>query len=130
MELSTASALSRGLDYGSLRLQAISNNISNINTPAYKRREVTFSHLLDEQSDEVAPPKSSDSINTNSGFGLESGRPIISIDQAGSMRMDGNNVDIDRETADLASVEIYYSGVAQLTQNHFAGLKYAISGGR
>ena len=44
---SPITALSQALDLGSARLQAISSNISNVNTPGFKRQDATFAALLD-----------------------------------------------------------------------------------
>ena len=38
----TFDILQRGLDCTTLRHQTIANNIANVNTPHYKRKEVTF----------------------------------------------------------------------------------------
>ena len=44
------------------------------------------------------------------------------------MRPDGNNVDVDAESARLAQAQIYYAGAAQLIQGQFANLKSVIKG--
>ncbi|HON55994.1 MAG TPA: flagellar basal body rod protein FlgB, partial [bacterium] len=40
--IQTFNILHRGLDCSALRQQTIANNIANVNTPFYKRKEVTF----------------------------------------------------------------------------------------
>lgn len=118
MEISTSDALARALDYGSLKMQALSNNLSNFNTPGYKRRDVPFADLLNTAVSDDDPH----------GDNLE--KPAITISNpGGAMRLDGNNVDIDTETASMAATEIFYNGAAQLMQNKFTALKYVISGG-
>ncbi len=112
MDTSTITALSQALDLGSARIQAISNNISNINTPGYKRQDATFAALLQSAED------------SDGGTA-----PTLVTQRGGSMRPDGNNVDIDAETSRLAATEIYYQGASQLLAGQFSGLKYVISGG-
>ena len=114
MDTSTFTALSQALDLGSARLQAISNNLSNINTPGFKRQDATFAALLQ---------------SAEGGDGDGSGSPTLVTQRGGSMRPDGNNVDIDAETSRLAATEIYYQGTSQLLAGQFSGLKYVISGG-
>src|SRR5664280_2024948 len=93
--------LEKALAGSSLRHKAISNNIANINTPGYKRMEVSF-------EDELAA--AADSAEASQGLtrthpqhmlpgiaGVDSAR-IRTIDNT-SMRTDGNNVDIDAEMA-------------------------------
>lgn len=115
MDNSVIQSLSSGLDFGSARLQAISNNLSNVSTPGYKRKDVSFESLLQS----ISSDSRSASIPT----------PAIQEQPGGAMRADGNNVDIDAESSRLAAAEIYYQGVAQLLQGQFSGLKYVISGG-
>ena len=123
MDTSTFTALSQALDLGSARLQAISNNLSNVNTPGFKRQDATFAALLQSaQDNDDLPPIDADDP--------DSAGPTLVIQQSGSMRPDGNNVDIDTETSRMAATEIYYQGVSQLMSAQFAGLKYQIAGGR
>ena len=114
MDTSTITALSQALDLGSARIQAISNNISNINTPGFKRQDATFAALLQ---------------SAEGGDDDGDKAPTLVTQRGGSMRPDGNNVDIDAETSRLAATEIYYQGASQLLAGQFSGLKYVISGG-
>jgi flagellar basal-body rod protein FlgB len=112
----TISALSQALDLGTARLGAISNNLANVNTPGFKRQDATFAALLQDAQD--------------AGGDAGSTGPTLTTQRSGSMRPDGNNVDIDAETSRMAATEIYYQGAAQLLNMQFAGLKYEIAGGR
>lgn len=125
MDTSTITALSQALDLGSARLQAISNNLSNVNTPGFKRQDATFAALLQSAEDNDGVP----AFDGDSDDGASAG-PSLVTQQGGSMRPDGNNVDIDTETSRMAAAEIYYQGASQLISGQFASLKYAISGGR
>ena len=130
MDTSVISTLSNGLDFGSARLQALANNLSNVNTPGYKRKDVSFASLLDSVSgdgDGETVMASNDprdlSPDTNSPT------PDIVTDGSGAMRTDGNNVDVDVEAGRLAAAQIHYQGTAQLLQGQFSALKYVIGGG-
>ena len=50
MDNSTINTLVSALDFGSARVEAISNNLSNYNTPGYKRKDVSFAKILEEAS--------------------------------------------------------------------------------
>ena len=131
MDTSTFTALSQALDLGSARLQAISNNLSNINTPGFKRQDATFAALLQsaEAGDsltQAAPDPRHLTLSDDGG----TSSPSLVTQSSGSMRPDGNNVDIDAETSRMAAAEIYYQGAAQLLSGQFSGMKYVISGGR
>jgi flagellar basal-body rod protein FlgB len=125
MQPSAISTLASALDFGSARLEAISNNLSNVNTPGYKRKDVSFDALLDSIT-------SDDSNGTSGDFSSDSSSsptPTVTTDTSGSMRLDGNNVDIDAESGRLAAAQVYYQGAAQLLQDQFSNLKYVITGG-
>jgi len=131
MDTSTISALSQALDLGSAHLQAISNNISNVNTPGFKRQDATFAALLQSaEAGDALPMAVTDSRHLTLDDGGGASAPSLVTQRSGSMRPDGNNVDIDAETSRMAAAEIYYQGASQLLSGQFAGLKYAIAGGR
>lgn len=126
-------ALCSALDFGSARVQTLSNNLSNVSTPNYKRKDVSFQAMLDTAQGDgggTLPLVTTDPRHIS--LADEDGRsgPVITTDNSTSMRTDGNNVDVDAEGARLASAQIYYMGAAQMLQGQFAALKYAISGGR
>ena len=131
MDNSVINTLASGLDFGSARLQAISNNLSNVNTPGYKRKDVSFDALLQvgggrrrrRTADAFAPTRA-----TCRHPDSASPTPTIITENGDAMRADGNNVDIDAEGGRLAAAQIYYQGVAQLMQGQFAALKYVIAG--
>ena len=45
--------LDKALDASNLRETVITNNLANVNTPGYKRREVDFESLLRQELDKV-----------------------------------------------------------------------------
>jgi flagellar basal-body rod protein FlgB len=132
MDFSTMNALSTALDYGSKRLETLSNNLSNVNTPGYKRKDVSFQAMVDAangtddgQSLDLATTDARHLTLADIGAKTD---PSVVTQNGGAMRPDGNNVDIDAETARLAAAQISYSGVAQMIQGQFASLKYVIKG--
>ncbi len=131
--MDTITALSSALDLGSARLAAISSNISNINTPGFKRQDATFAALLDSAENnggslaQSAPDPRDLTMDDDPG---QTSHPTLTTQQNGAMRSDGNNVDIDAETSRLAAAQIYYEGSAQLLSGQFSALKYVIAGGK
>lgn len=126
-------ALCGALDFGSARVQTLSNNLSNVSTPNYKRKDVSFQAMLDAaQGEDGAELPLVTADTRHISLAEDDGRagPVITTDNSTSMRNDGNNVDVDAEGARLASAQMYYMGAAQMLQGQFAALKYAISGGR
>jgi len=128
MDTTPITALSQALDLGSARLQAISSNISNVNTPGFKRQDATFAALLDSAQNDTLAQATPDPRDLTGDD--DPSHPTLTVQQNGSMRPDGNNIDIDAETSRMAAAQIYYEGSAQLLSGQFSNLKYVISGGK
>ncbi len=128
-------ALKKALDGLSLRAQAIANNVANVDTPNFKSSEVTF-----EQDLQAALSRRPDGLPlalTNARH-LSDGSPVT-LDAvqpravpllSTSMRNDGNNVDIDREMAQLAETQLSFQAATQLINSKFQQLKLAIWEGK
>lgn len=108
------------------RNKAIANNIANVDTPNYKRQDVSFQNEL-QQALRNNKYKSLDEKVHDANGRLSHVTPRTYIDSAGfSYRLDGNNVDIDTENVEMASNQLYYDGVALGLNNEFANLKTVI----
>lgn len=106
--------LDKAADAAWLRNDVISNNISNADTPGYKRQEVNFEVQL-AKALRNSRYESMDAKVAN----LKTNRlkPITYTDYSGfSYRIDGNNVDPDTEGVYLAKNQIVYQGL-QLSMN-------------
>lgn len=103
------------------RESAISNNIANTDTPGYKRQDVDFESQL-KQAMRSTRFKSVDArVGAINDTELET---RVYTDASGfSYRLDGNNVDIDTETARLAENQIRYNGLVQSMNEEFTNLK-------
>lgn len=114
--------LQQATDASWLRNTIISNNIANVDTPNYKRQDVQFETYLIEQ---LAGRDSMDSYVNN--MDLSTLEPTIYTDNSNlSYRLDGNNVDIDTENAELAKNQIKYSVMTDAISQEFARLRTAI----
>jgi len=120
----------KALDASWLRNKAISNNISNVNTPNYKRQEVKFDEVLKSYMNESGSVKMT---KTNSGHMDAMGMsldPRITTVKNTSFREDGNNVNIDVEMTERTKNEIRYNAVSDKLTGTFKNLRTAIRGGR
>ena len=122
--------LNKALDGLWLRDKVINQNISNANTPKYKRKMVSFEKQLREA---MINRKSKLSITHNKHLptikNLDQVEPRIDIDKSYSYRFDGNNVNIDMESADLAKNAIMYNAIVNQTVNEFDKIKNLINEG-
>jgi len=111
--------LQDALGRASQRHSLLTGNLANANTPGYKRKDIDFNIVLDsamhpaearmqDVRDRVAQAKS---------------------DQT-SIRLDGSNVDLEKEVMSLAETELRYQALTDMTANYFAGLKNVIREGK
>lgn len=108
------------------RNAAIANNIANVDTPNYKRQDVSFQNEL-QQALRNNKYKSLDEKVHDANGRLSHVQPRTYVDSAGfSYRLDGNNVDIDTENVEMASNQLLYDGIALSINNEFANLKAVI----
>ena len=117
--------LTKAADASWKRETVISNNIANVNTPGYKRKDPNFQGVLTE---ELGRCKHESLDSKVSDVDLSRLDPQIYVDSANySYRMDGNNVDIDTENVELASEQIRYEGLTDCINSEFERMKAVIS---
>lgn len=122
--------LSKSLDAYSIRQNAINNNISNSNTPNYKRKDIEFDKILRKMTNETDMNiKKTDPNHIGNDIDKLDLKPKIIIDKNTKSRLDGNNVDIDVEMAELSKNYIKYNVASQQITSAFKRYKNAISGG-
>lgn len=105
------------LDATMLRFNTLSGNVANVETPGYKRQDVAFQQKLQREL-EKNDPKARDLNNV---------KPIVYEDKgAYAQRLDGNNVDIDKEMAELAKTKLRYDTLIQRTTAQIGRYKYIL----
>lgn len=129
------SVAKRQLDASALRQKVISNNIANVNTPGFKRSDVSFEDQLMQVIQSSAKPSLVSThprhFSNSSGYaGLSSVRSQMFTDMSTSTRMDENNVDIDREMVGLAKNQIKFESFTKILGSKYSGLRSAITEGR
>lgn len=121
-------ALEKGLGALALRHRVIANNIANVNTPGFKKSEVSFARELEAYLN----AREAGAAGTGAGGATAQAafRPrVIRVDSR-SARLDGNNVDIEEEMTRLAENALLYEAVARQMAGKFASLRAAITEGR
>jgi len=105
--------------------EIIANNIANVDTPDYKRKDLDFESLL---ADVLKDTTTHNMDKKVSQLNLNSLKPDIYTEYSTlSYRYDGNNVDIDTETAYLADNQMkYYTLLNSMTQE-FNRLKMVLN---
>ena len=131
----TVGFLKKALDLRSQRHKHIASNVANVDTPGYKSKNITFEgqmgEILESEKGTDMKMKRTDTKHFPVGSGkiekLKS--ELVTDDSPGGL--DGNNVDMDKEMAELAKNSLLYNAVTQLIGEKFERIKYAIDqGGR
>lgn len=124
----TINLLEKAMNGGVLRHSIITNNLANVNTPGFKRSDVSFRSTLDD----VMKPTLK--LKTTKLKHLETREvkcePAVVNFQETSMRNDGNNVDVDMELAALAENTLYINSLTQFLSSQLALLRQSITEGR
>ena len=94
-------ALERAIEGAGMRQQALAANLANVNTPGYRRQDVDFHTVL-----QAAMPGGRDALAAT--------QIAPAVDAAAPMRPDGNSVDVDAESANLAQNALEYEALAQV----------------
>lgn len=137
----TNRALKTALSGLQLRQQTIANNIANAETPNYKAQAVQFEDAL--AAEMAGPPPRQPELQR---LGLVTtdvrhiplaprvaaftARPAVVTSLNGTLRNDGNTVDVEREMTKLAETQLTYSALGQVTSSKMGVLRAAINEGR
>lgn len=105
------------LDATQLRHEALASNIANVETPGYKRVDLP----KDFSKDFAA--------HFRAGQTQQSSAPTLAEDSsASSQRLDGNNVELDKELLAMSSNSVQYDALADFVSGSLKQLRMAITG--
>ena len=114
----TIKTLEGSLDYASAKNRTIANNISNVDTPDYKAKDVEFKNVLNEALD-----PSFDTKRTHAKHipfdNASQGQPFRVVTRQNT-----------KEMTDLAKNQIYYQSLVDRMNGKFGSLQSVIRGGQ
>lgn len=108
--------LGRLLDVAGLRHRTIAANIANANTPGFKRLEVRFEEEFGR------------ALERAGSAGAARVEPRVVQDDTPSAKLDGNNVETERELVDLSKNTLVFETLARVAAGKTALLRAAITG--
>lgn len=115
--------LKTAADASWLREEVLTNNIANVDTPNYKRQDVEFTTYLKSALEQAGTPASTLTQKVNeanlSGITTRTYTENTTL----SYRMDGSNVDLSTENAELAAEQINYNALIDSMNNEFTRMK-------
>ena len=109
----TQLGLERALTGAATRQATLAGNIANANTPGYQRRDVDFHSAL------------TDAMKDGRGA-VQQVAFHAETDRGAAMRADGNSVDIDVESANMASNALEYEALVAVSRGRIDILESAI----
>ena len=117
--------LDKAADASWKRETVLANNIANVNTPGYKRKDLDFEGILKQ---ELGRCKHTSLDTKIDNLHMDHLNPSVYTDLSTySYRLDGNNVDIDVEEVEYASEQLRYQGITAGINNEFNRMKTVIS---
>lgn len=127
----TWGVIEKDLDGLSKRLEATTQNIANMNTPGYGRREVSFENQLKEVID---APRRLPLKTTSAGHMSNIQQDVYRVKPMEHnvtyevYRGDSNNVDPETETARLTQTRMIYQAMTQMMRKKVASYRRVIGG--
>ncbi len=118
----------KSLDASAMRSRVISENLANVETPGYKRKEVSFEEQLQNlMSKKLAATLTQDPhMPAGKGVDLTQVKPFVYEAKDTSLPGEINNVDVDMEASKMAENTILYSFLTKFVG--FEKMNSAITG--
>ena len=108
--------LSKLLDLTATKNKVIANNIANVNTPGFKKSDVSFEKELLK------------AVESKDISKLKNLQESITLSTAKGTRKNGNNVDLDQELVSFYQMSDRHNIYLELMSKKFSGMVAAIQG--
>jgi len=125
----TPLVLRKALDFQSERQLLISSNISNIDTPGYKAKDIDFKGALKAAlgtGDDLAL-RSTHKGHIEPNNGVIKGLRAEVFSETDTAKSNGNNVNIDKEMMKLSENQISYNATVQMMAKRHSTVMVAIT---
>ena len=123
--------LQSGLEAANLRNRVLANNIANVDTPAYKRSDVSFESKLQQEMNGLHTSlrgKRTDPRHIVIGPTGKIPDSSIITDNTSAMNNNDNNVDVEREMSLLAENQLRYNSYIQAVNDQIRMIRAAVEG--
>ena len=116
--------LDKAADASWTRESVLAQNIANVDTPGYKRKDLDFESQLQQQLKHYKYTNLDEKVKKTD---LSKLKANIYTDLSNySYRLDGNNVDIETENVELASEQIKYEALTNSINAEFTRMRQAM----
>jgi len=107
--------LEAGIKLSWMQQQLSTQNIANSETPGYKSKSLSFESVLQDAKDSASTPEIT-SINAQ-----------VNTSEDTSVRADGNNVDVEKESVELYKSYAQYSMLLEKVHSEFKKYDYVLN---
>ena len=115
------------LNAGSKKQKAIADNLANVMTPGYKRKDVDFADIIRQvSSDNQIKPIVANPRHISGARNISDIEPRVI--EFNSSNGSGNNINLEEEMADNAKNQLFYGANAHIIGSKFKVLKACIRG--
>ena len=110
--------LNKLMDVATRRHRVLANNLANVNTPGFERKDIRFKESL------------SSAIEKRDGSAISAVKPDIYTDKTQPSRPDGNNVSTQKEMGEIMENELLYRFSVNALSSKLSRLKKVIGSGQ
>lgn len=125
---SSVKLLQNLLDYCAEKNKVISRNIANVGTENYKREDLAFKNLFDENVNSFLKTSENKHITSASSGNQEGGFEIV-YDKSEDALSGINNVSIEREMTELAENTLRFKFASKKVGEYYRSIQNVIKGG-
>ncbi len=109
-----------------MKTQVISNNLANVDTPGFKASNVTFEQALRNANIEIQNKEGQPVGTGGIARDVNGWQARITTDETTGVRLDGNNVSLEREQAELWKTYAQYSYLLDRVGGHYRNISTVI----
>lgn len=120
----TIAMAQKSLDYLWKKQEVTSNNISNVDTPGYKKKSVSFEEEFNNRLRAASGLKNTDAMRQ----AINGSDYMVYTEYDSSARVDENNVNIDVEGTQLLRTVLHYQYLLQSVTSDIKRYQSAIKG--
>lgn len=128
MDSSNVKLMEKFIDYCSIKNKTISRNIANIGTENYQRQDVEFKDILNSNISSQSAYENKRHIKLQPISNLVSNISVVN-DFKTEGTGDINNVDIEKEMAELAKNTLNYRFATRKISSYYKNIQSVIRGG-
>jgi flagellar basal-body rod protein FlgB len=104
-----------GINSETLRQKAISNNIANLETPGYRRYDVSFEELL------------SNAMNSSGSVNLDDIEPEFYQPMQNPVKLNGNDVNLESEVGQMIKNSLRHTAFIRLLNKKYQQIESAMN---